>query len=859
MAVNCGKDSSTTPSGPPTTPPPTTPPTTPPPTTPPASATPTTIAITPATVPDLTRFGQTVQLAATVKDQNGSAMAGVAVTWISNNPQTATVSANGLVRAVTDGAVLIYATADAASGRISDFVGVQVVAGSPHRIENVPRGLPLLTRVGQSVQLMPVVKNVNNGTVNRKLTWEWESDDESVAVVDSTGLVAAVGNGDTYIRGRVRWVWPIGETEVSRNLLAQPVYVMVDLFDRHQKGILAQLYHATGGPNWTEDANWLTAAPLREWHGVETDTVGRVAKIDLASNNLEGFILPELEQLRHIEHLSLELNEGLTGILPGDLTTLGLSTLYLDGTGVCAPPETILQTWLKGIPNRRVADCVPVDFGRSKAYLTQATQSFSRPVPLVAGERAQLRVFVVADAEDADSEMTVPPVRATFYRDGAEIHVVDMPEMDVPVPTRVDEATPPEVTPNAEVPGQVIMPGLEMVVEIDPGDETGSAPGTRLPPTGRTPIDVKDVPPLDLTLVPFLWEEDPDRSVLTQTEGLTAESDLFWQTRDLLPVREFQLEVRDYVWIPVDPDPVVTPYSELLSLTAMVRATDGATGHYLGILRTPGGVADWRGFYSVSALDGWTIAHELGHNMSLRHAPCAVLTGPNEYYPHELGAVGSYGWDFDFYGPGVGRLVLNHAPDLMSYCQNRWIGAYSFTKALNYRVSLEGLPAPEELFASRSLLVWGGVDENGALFLEPAFMVDAPASPPGTNGPYRLEGESTEGAALFSLGFAMPEFVHDLGEGGGAFAFVLPVRSDWNRTLARVTLSGPEGVVELNGEGDHASALLVDSVTGRVRGYLEDWPAPGASGSVAARRVLPEPGLDVTISRGLPVPASRER
>ena len=61
------------------------------------------------------------------------------------------------------------------------------------------------------------------------------------------------------------------------------------------------------------------------------------------------------------------------------------------------------------------------------------------------------------------------------------------------------------------------------------------------------------VPPFDLTLVPFLWEENPDRSVLTQTEGLSSESDLFRLTRDILPVREFRLKVHEPVMTSVDP------------------------------------------------------------------------------------------------------------------------------------------------------------------------------------------------------------------------------------------------------------------------------------------------------------------
>ena len=34
-------------------------------------------------------------------------------------------------------------------------------------------------------------------------------------------------------------------------------------------------------------------------------------------------------------------------------------------------------------------------------------------------------------------------------------------------------------------------------------------------------LDVREVPPLYLTLVPLLWEENPDRSVLEKIEGLS--------------------------------------------------------------------------------------------------------------------------------------------------------------------------------------------------------------------------------------------------------------------------------------------------------------------------------------------------
>ena len=39
---------------------------------------------------------------------------------------------------------------------------------------------------------------------------------------------------------------------------------------------LLALYCATNGTNWADDTNWLSEAPLGDWHGVTTNESGRV-------------------------------------------------------------------------------------------------------------------------------------------------------------------------------------------------------------------------------------------------------------------------------------------------------------------------------------------------------------------------------------------------------------------------------------------------------------------------------------------------------------------------------------------------------------------------------------------------------
>ena len=94
---------------------------------------------------------------------------------------------------------------------------------------------------------------------------------------------------------------------------------------------LVALYNATDGDNWRNNDNWLSDAPIGEWHGVETDADGRVVALDLWLNELEGELPPELGGLDKLKRLNLWLN-GLSGELPSELGALSeLEELLLIG------------------------------------------------------------------------------------------------------------------------------------------------------------------------------------------------------------------------------------------------------------------------------------------------------------------------------------------------------------------------------------------------------------------------------------------------------------------------------------------------------------------------------------------------
>ena len=98
---------------------------------------------------------------------------------------------------------------------------------------------------------------------------------------------------------------------------------------RPELAALHALYNATDGANWINSGNWLSDAPLSDWHGIKTDDDGRVTEIYLIGNNLSGEIPAALGKLNHLEGLYLARND-LSGSIPAELGDLSsLRTLML--------------------------------------------------------------------------------------------------------------------------------------------------------------------------------------------------------------------------------------------------------------------------------------------------------------------------------------------------------------------------------------------------------------------------------------------------------------------------------------------------------------------------------------------------
>ena len=320
--------------------------------------------------------------------------------------------------------------------------------------------------------------------------------------------------------------------------------------------------------------------------------------------------------------------------------------------------------------------------------------------------------------------------------------------------------------------------------------------------------------------------------------------ELLESTRTLLPMGD----------LTVTPHEAVLSSSndayDLIRQTRAIRVMEGGTGYYMGTISGDitgaGGLGG--GVASFAVPDAFVIAHEFGHNFGLPHAPCGGAGNPDPAYPNAEGTIGAWGYDFR-----DRRLVPPSWFDLMGYCGSpffaspypHWVSDYNFTKALHYRLANEGAHATASVAPSRSLLLWGGTDADGELYLNPGFVVDAPPALPRSGGEYRIAGRAANGRELFALRFDMPETAD--GDGSSSFAFALPVQPGWERHLADITLSGPGESFTLDGETNRPMAILRDPGSGRVRGFLREVPPANR----AARDAV-GPGLDVFFSRGIP-------
>ena len=327
-------------------------------------------------VDELTALGATVQLTAEAFDANGHAVAGAEFSWESSDDAVATVDESGLVTGVSKGVATITARAGDASG--SAVVSVMQPVAS---VEVSPSSETI--GLGSTLQLTAEGFD-ENGDAVAGVAFSWESSDVAVATVDNrSGLVTGVTVGVATITASAGSGQGTSEITVTNP----------------ERAALEALYEILDGPNWRNNDNWLTDAPLGEWYGVDTDAEGRVSWLELAANSLTGPIPPELGNLANLTALELGVNS-LTGPIPPELGNLAnLTRLWLAANSLTGPipPElgNLANLRYLYLPENELTGPIPAELGRL-ANLTELhlwRNSLTGPIPPELGNLANLTVL----------------------------------------------------------------------------------------------------------------------------------------------------------------------------------------------------------------------------------------------------------------------------------------------------------------------------------------------------------------------------------------------------------------------------------------------------------------------------------
>ena len=610
---------------------------------------------------------------------------------------------------------------------------------------------------------------------------------------------------------------------------------------------LEQLFAEMNGDGWASAEGWGTDRALRDWHGVSVSggSVSELAlsgnglagavsvalgsltwlrSVDVSDNRLAGSLPSDLASLVRLGALNVSGNENLTGRLPFALTLLrSLDSLLFDGTGLCAPPSTTFQSWLAAVDNVAGATCGNVAEVRLSIPFATLTQSVQRPendVALIAGRDALLRAFLVSDVPGAYFE---PQLRAALRVGGRETWATTIESGSDEILTEPDQSSL-ERSFNAIIPGEYIVPGIELSLEADPGGVVPAAAGSerRYVDGG---IEVVNLPPLEITLVPVLEATQPDSSVLGWVADTEGSLSFF---RHAFPLGEMRASHRASFVTSLNLASDDASWNLLLELEA-ARLVEGATGYWYGAgLSRRGyfrGIARFNGPVAVGKPWATEVAHEVGHLFGLKHAPCGgVSSWVDPDFPYPGGGVGV--WGFDFRTESLVSPVNRR--DIMGYCYEiSWISDYHYEWVLDHRLARgPAVGAPRE-----SLILRGGVFD-GEVRLGAPFVIDAPPSLPQPGGEYRLEVEGPDGSAWLSLSFTPGEDPY----GNRYFGFSVPIESN---SPARVVLVGPEGSVAVDADARRAVTVVRDPVTRQVRGILRDWtgPLPGVFGGAALEAI----------------------
>lgn len=412
-------------------------------------------------------------------------------------------------------------------------------------------------------------------------------------------------------------------------------------------------------------------------------------------------------------------------------------------------------------------------------YVVQSVQQMDGRIPLVANRQAVVRVFPRASRTGLGSVQ----VRLRVMEGNNTLSTLTA---SVVAPVVIDEGC---CSANFVLPGDLIRTGISLVADVDPGNAVAESNETdnTFPAAGTMPLTVVTVPPISVRLIPVQQNRNGQTGV--------ASASLFNVFRSIWPLESITATARqplviDYTVASQNPE----DWMRLVRDVEIVRQAEGGAHYYYGLVRTRGtsgvlGLANGIPARTAIGIDEGTdfgpeesrltFAHEMGHNMGLRHSPCGGAAGPEPTYPYPDGRTGVYGMD-TFAG---NEIKLPTGMDIMTYCPNQWVSAYNYRKVMDFRQA-NPTGAGVMLPPAPVLLVSGSISASG-ISLDPAFSLVSSPAQADLQGSHVIEGFDTSNRVVFSWRFS-PYRVEDAGSEQEAFVVAVPVAPTVQERVVRI-------------------------------------------------------------------------